>query len=373
MLKVIIFGAGGGGKRIGRWVDHQQAEIIAYADNDLKKKGQTINGVRIIAPGSIRRYEYDYIIIASSFYSEITPQLIGSGVPEEKIICMFKYWKVEFKYLLEQFEKCGNKTEVIITGISYAECGIKSDCLTKKAFNFALPSQDLYYDYHVAKYILNGKHCSKIKYFIICLAYYNFQYDLSKCGFKDRIFRYGQILDKYHGISGARKEYKAHERKLRKIFCKHAHQHFYSSQTNEIEKQKTEQGKKGKGDLIAGGEFFERSKKQAKKDYRKNYPETVLGNKIIFSKYLDLLLQKGIRPICIVLPAHEMYVRNVPHRLEVEFKDIMTELRTQYGFQYYDFFNSSLFGHNDFRDGSHLNKAGAEKFTKILNNTIMWN
>ena len=373
MLKIIIFGAGGGGKRIGKWVDHQQAEIIAYADNDPAKEKQTMNGVGIIAPGSISRYEYDYILIASAFYQDIRRQLIGFGVLKDKIICLFKYWQIDFRYLMEKFLKCRNDIEAIITGISYANYGIRTDYLDRPAFNFALPSQDLYYDYQISMHILNqynGR--KKLKYFIICLAYYSFQYDMSKTVFKDCIYRYARVMDKYHGISGAQEELELYEGLFSKIFSNEAFDLFYASQRKEIQRIESDRVAGNQDDAFIAEKIFENSAKQALKDYNKNYPATVEKNKSIFSEYIEALIQSDIQPICIVLPAYAKYVQNVSRQIGQEFREIMTEFKSQYHFQYYDFFNSTLFDHTDFRDCSHLNYKGAEKFTKMLNNTIAW-
>ncbi|MGN2337482.1 hypothetical protein ACTFIN_05075 [Clostridium cagae] len=46
--------------------------------------------------------------------------------------------------------------------------------------------------------------------------------------------------------------------------------------------------------------------------------------------------------------------------------------KKKYDFQYLDYFNSEAFTDQDFRDVTHLNQYGAEKFTTMLNNDINW-
>jgi hypothetical protein len=105
-----------------------------------------------------------------------------------------------------------------------------------------------------------------------------------------------------------------------------------------------------------------RGKEQAQLDCSKDYPETVCENTQIFMKYLQLLKDYNIKPVVVVFPASKYYT--------MYFSDIISEVIKEYKFQYIDYFRSELFADEDFRDVSHLNEKGAEKFTKILNEII---
>jgi lysophospholipase L1-like esterase len=111
-------------------------------------------------------------------------------------------------------------------------------------------------------------------------------------------------------------------------------------------------------------------KKQAENDCNKDYPATVEENIQIFKEYLKLLKEYNIKPIVVVFPASECYTKYFSKRIQDEFYEIINKTKKEYFFQYIDYFKSKLFDDNDFRDVSHLNEKGAEKFTKILNEII---
>jgi O-methyltransferase len=87
-LKVIVFGAGGGGKNLTKDIEERQEpfEIIAYADNDPKLQGTFLFDKPVIHPGKITSYDYDQIIIAAMDTYNITNQLTKEyGVKPEYI------------------------------------------------------------------------------------------------------------------------------------------------------------------------------------------------------------------------------------------------------------------------------------------------
>ncbi|MCS3469750.1 capsular polysaccharide biosynthesis protein [Pseudomonas sp. JUb42] len=82
--RVYVFGASVGGinfyKRHGR-----QYEVLGFVDNSAQKHGQLVLNKLIHAPGELSQLSFDRIVIASDYYPEIFPQLIGLGIDEKKI------------------------------------------------------------------------------------------------------------------------------------------------------------------------------------------------------------------------------------------------------------------------------------------------
>lgn len=84
--KVIVFGT-------GLWYQSNKKFImenfcvIAITDNDEKKHNTEIDGYKIIKPEMINDYEYDLILVATSYiYSlDIKAQLLNMGIPISKI------------------------------------------------------------------------------------------------------------------------------------------------------------------------------------------------------------------------------------------------------------------------------------------------
>lgn len=86
MLKVLIFGTGVNMQRMINSINYKETEIIACIDNNPYKIGQKVNNICIISPNSINQYKYDFIIIASIDYLNITNQLLELEVDSCKII-----------------------------------------------------------------------------------------------------------------------------------------------------------------------------------------------------------------------------------------------------------------------------------------------
>lgn len=81
--RIIIFGAGGSGKKLFEsYKAKDNIEIVAFADNF--KTGDLFD-VPIIKSEEIKNFDYDYIIIASVAAAPIKNQLLALGIPEQKI------------------------------------------------------------------------------------------------------------------------------------------------------------------------------------------------------------------------------------------------------------------------------------------------
>jgi FlaA1/EpsC-like NDP-sugar epimerase len=83
--KVFIFGAGDNGREIYSKLSHK-FKIIGFLDNDLNKTDYRIDSLNILSPNMLNSFEYDFIIIASTYENDIINQLKALKVSENKII-----------------------------------------------------------------------------------------------------------------------------------------------------------------------------------------------------------------------------------------------------------------------------------------------
>lgn len=112
---------------------------------------------------------------------------------------------------------------------------------------------------------------------------------------------------------------------------------------------------------------------ELQKDFDKNHPETVIENKRILCRILDTLREHQIKPIIVVCPVTEFYREHVGgKKIIADFDATLLALKAKYGFQYFDFFETSLFQETDYRDPTHLNSKGAKKFSRLLDSEITW-
>ena len=99
--KVIIFGTGGVGKTSKDYLIAAKEDVMAFADNDPEKQGTEVEGIPVISPDEIRKYEYDYVVLGL-FKNRVpvTEQLKGLGIPEDRIVTV-----IEQRHIFKNPEK----------------------------------------------------------------------------------------------------------------------------------------------------------------------------------------------------------------------------------------------------------------------------
>ena len=91
MYRCLVFGSGSAYLYRKFNINYKFVQIIAILDNDQLKWGTRLDGILIDKPNNIYNYEFDYILIASSYYIEIQQQLITLGIGKEKIIPFYAF------------------------------------------------------------------------------------------------------------------------------------------------------------------------------------------------------------------------------------------------------------------------------------------
>ncbi|WP_242824655.1 D-alanyl-lipoteichoic acid biosynthesis protein DltD [Clostridium tyrobutyricum] len=340
--------------------------ILAYVDNDTSRWNKLINKKIVVSPDKIVDYNYDYIVIGSQFNQEIYGQLIDMGIGNNKIlqfsVFMDNYFNY-YKYNIDNFISSNDTIEIVTTGISYASAGFREDICCKKSFKFAFGSQDLFYDYHTVKYILDNfpQKRNNIKYVLIGLCYYSFQYDMSLSAMANKTILYYPVLKIGH-----------HFRNVEKVYEDYKVNKYIADNIFRKNKDSSYDFKWNLPTLEDYNDKWKVGKEAAERDCNKDYPETAAEYERIFMDYLELLKMYNIKPIVVVYPVTKYYSKYFSARIETEFHSIIDRVKKKYDFQYMDYFRSDYFKDSDFGDVSHLNWIGAEKFTNILNKNINW-
>lgn len=326
--------------------------IIGYITNEKNSK----NDKKVIQIDNIKNYNYDFIMILdendeNKIFQELKNKEIKNNI---YFYSNFKISVIEgFDYRIRKL-LCKNDIEMIITGSSYAEVGIKAEKLNKNAVNFAFSSQDLYYDYEVANYLLRYNNVkNSVRYAIIGVSYYCFDYDMSQSIAKYRIHRYKGYMQDFHNNNDE------NGINIAKVFYEKSSGMKEYYELNKWKEKTIVKYKNEEQDYIA------------KKNSTMDYDLTRKENIDIFYKYLSLLKSKDIKPIIVICPTSKYYYQyfNDCHQKN-KFYKILNSFKKDFDFQVIDYFNSNLFEDNDFWDYGHLNGKGAEKFTEILNSEI---
>ncbi|GFZ30976.1 hypothetical protein CSC2_15020 [Clostridium zeae] len=362
--KIIVIGVNKLSNKIGSLIDKGKYEIIAFISDDVELRGKWLNGIPIHGSEESKWIKYDYVISASNS---------NWHLQENNSINIYDYIKRYYDYEIyrayDYYVKCKGSLDSFVTGISYAEVAINTQQLPYNIINLAVSSQDLFYDYEWAKMVLNNNEIAKnIKFAIIGLSYYSFEYDLSKSNFKDRVYMYYSIFKTCHShpyYDEIIKSYNKFHKVASKIFKRDYMDSIYS-----LLKENSDSLWESLVSGVMDEEVIERDKWMVEKDCDKNYPLTVEENTMILKKYLSLLKSKEIKPIVVICPVSKHYYSKFSPRIKAEFIDIMNKIKNEFDIEVLDYFESKEFTDQDFYNVSHLNKDGAKKFTKLLNDSI---
>ncbi|KEK24132.1 hypothetical protein [Bacillus gaemokensis] len=355
-----------------------------------RKKCKTIVNVESISDSIFSDPAFHYVIVWGTHAAMLSNVLIQSGVESTKIInltdYMYEWQKRLFSiyqinpdfmnvYTAMQKVKSNPTYELFITGLSYPYCGINPELLQKKSVKLTLPSQDLYYDYLIAKQLLSNPHV--FQYCIMGIGYFSFHFDLSLSSEAHRIHNvyYPLFQDGHHtpvatplsthgllqldtseflsSIFIMNFEYAC----IEKLGCSAPELSWLHAEWNTAPFHMSVE---------------EHGKIRAQSHSKIFYPNTLIENKMIFKKYLDLLMQYNIKPIVVVFPVTSYYARSLNPKLKEGFYNVINEFRNMYSFQVLDLFDSSLFEDSDFYDSDHMNKKGADKMSVLLNQIINW-
>lgn len=361
--RIIIWGAGDIAREVIR-CKNDTVEVLGFMDNnpDIKE----FEGLRDLEKSKLYEEVYDFIVICSRSYEEIHNQLLGMGVSSEKILInpipkaqLYSLYQADFFTRKWNTLSQRRKIEVYISGISYHNDGIDDSVFCRKigkeAFNFANRAQDIFYDYQIAKLLDKEKLLQDTTHYIVGLCYYSFDYDLSKVGGGWEIIRYYPYIKEQHNLASAcpfeafvckAKEYMEKNEIYYRLFHKSAD---YGYIVNNEEGQKT-----------------------AKMDFKKNNPITVWENKEILKQFLTFLKDRSIKPIIVIMPAIEGYVKGCPQALKQRFYDSLMECTEGMDIQILDYFGKYYGDISDYYHVTHFNRKGAEKFTERLIQDIVW-
>ena len=87
--KIIIWGTKDKGIRVLQNINPSEAVVIAFTDSTQTYIDSIHDGIRLLPFYTAIEENFDYIVIASSFYSEITVFLEMHGINNNKIIQIF--------------------------------------------------------------------------------------------------------------------------------------------------------------------------------------------------------------------------------------------------------------------------------------------
>ena len=370
-LDVAICGIGEKTPYIKDILSPESVNLKGYISDNVKE--DFAGSVPVLLSDTVQQNAFDFFIMAESAdAARLTVHEKCSLIDYESywndIFCDNHNWSV-YLNSMEKLAGC----EGLITGISYGLRGIDVRFFSKNFCNLAASGQDLYFDFALLKDAL--KQSKNLRYCIINLSKFSFEYDLSLSVQKRMIpFYYYRTSCVNHCSDPAKRQSVDHIRSFETAVFTENHTVRFASNYRSI----CEQDLYLYNSEVYNSSALDDSSRaeqiaEIEKDYNKNYPSTVRDNLDILRQMLDLLKANHIKPIVVVCPVTEFYRAYMGgDRIITEFEREVLSFQQQYRFQYLNYFDSDLFDESDFRDYSHMNHKGAEKLTRILDMEIDW-
>ncbi|WP_152425976.1 hypothetical protein [Paenibacillus shenyangensis] len=342
---------------IHKLINTDKYRVVAYLTNDNNYVGQTIEDMPILIEENLSALPYHYIINTDNLH-------VTTNHPTFDLIAYINSnYDYEIYKAYAELKELKEELDGFITGLSYAEVAFNTQELQPlKVANVAVSSQDIRQDYNWAKLITENYASNKLKFAIIGLSYYSFEYDLSKSkSKKHRLPMYSSLFEKDDLFS-------MHTDLPSDVLIEN-----FSENLFYLLREKDDNWWYKYIAAVMGDKEIEQGREIAERDSNKNYPETVENNFNILKEYIEMLQKHNIQPILVVCPTSAHYYSHFSKRIETEFLEKITDLRNVYNIDFINLFTSDLFNDQDFYDVSHLNEAGAKKFTKYVLNYIQAN
>ncbi len=82
-MRILLFGTGDYYQKYKKWFAPEEIDVLI--DNDKCKQGSQMDGHEVVSPEAAAEREFDCIVILSVHEASMREQLVGLGIPEEKI------------------------------------------------------------------------------------------------------------------------------------------------------------------------------------------------------------------------------------------------------------------------------------------------
>lgn len=313
----------------------------------------------------VKDFHYDYVLcVEQSGGKRFLKILREYDVPQNKLVGLNFLDVINFfiERVLRYFKEHFTEFEMFATGISWTEMGLDGTRFKRRLFNLARSSQDLYYNFQTAKFaLLCGGGYSRLKYVLIGLAPFSFNYDVSKAStLSFWMLHYLIAFGDLHNFHMTAEDYKSLLRPQ------------YFSTRLPLEPLDWNNPFEAKTPLrFMTPESRLNAREGINTWSKKFYPETRAENVKILDDYLTLCEENNVRPIMFLPPATEGYKKYFNRKMLDEFYYLIGQACKKHPSAIFiDGWKLQGITDRDFYDIDHMNIQGAAKFSTFLNSVI---
>lgn len=371
-MKIIIYGLGKGAEECEKKLRNTQ-DIIGYTDSFSNFKAY--HGKSFICLENISKEKFDYVVVTLNELTAIekvcTLLIQKYSISPNKIILFWYLQNHErYRYKLKKYSL--EKVEGLLFGNSHAMFGFLEDRMKYPAINFAVPSQDLYYDNIILQDCITnyGEQFGNLKYIVIDLYDYNyFNIDVSKGKNFGGYLSWGGVMahhnkDPYSYACGC--IINIDDPAVKQLFAEIGDYVGTDWHENDRWEHITDEEPLSL-EVLTG--------KSAIEEYR----ETIEENMLIFDQMLSSITRwnpnlKIFLTLCprFITMEREERKLDVWKKRKEQFIEIINTAINKYGIYYFDFKDREEISENCYlwKDICHLNTIGAGALTEILNSEI---
>lgn len=371
---IIIYGINRKTPNYLHCLDLTKTFVMAFAVKDKAPELTEYMGIPVIDIEQVQNLEYDYLLCTEE------PEE-ADRYPYEKILNLhshigtFVTGGYEVAYERMNFYRDRGPYDGIVTGLSYIRQGIDLDSIHGHFLNFAIGGQDIFYSYQMFRYAYeHAKEPERIRYAIVGLSPYIFQYDMSMTDYNAAVAeRYYSFLRRMNHFAGAwlyKGAYHYAKDRLDQIM-KEDFEEIYTT----TEEENFLNYERNLRSVVYDSSSLDEKGIQAEKisiekEYHKNYPETEAFNIRTMREYLDELKQRQVKAILVMPPMTKLYRKYMSWDMYQDTMRILAKLQEEYAFTFVNLLTDLELEDKYFRNSSHLNGAGAVKVTECLNQYI---
>ena len=262
------------------------------------------------------------------------------------------------------YRKMPDKITIANTGSSHGVFGIDYKDYEENAFNFAMISQSLEYDYELIDYY--SDQFSEDSILLIVVSWYALWYDeLEEESFESKNTRYFAVLDKEH---------------MRFNENKNSYRNKNVPFINVINREVGNVFKEG---INAGSVAEEKTLRKIGEERAAAHLKLIISetgevlpvlenNREAIIKLVELCKRHDIIPVIVTTPYLSEYSDNYPKEVKNVFNRTISEICVNYEIEHWDFSEDERFCNsvNLFSDTDHLNGEGAKLFTGLIMENI---
>lgn len=372
MKKVIIYGVRGRRRYIEEMLSSNY-EVVGYSDSDsLYQKLKWYEYKPFWTPCKLIDAEFDYILVSIAdaiAAQQVKDRLICFGIERAKIVLASNMFLTEYDFYLPicDYLKLIPNFDGLCMGMSLSRNAVLTHFLTKKFYKLSYYGADLHYQYKNMQLLMERSlaHISSLKYLILELPYFIFNWDLSQgtYTFAKRIPLL-EFFHDYHNMkfSGENLDL-IKEFQIVKDMFKESRQGNRSCVSNNFEYF---------GD--SGFTYYETPFYSLENITHKIYPERIKENTVLLERILDgfTSVNANIKVLVFITPQLQCCFCDISEEYEemkTIYYSVINRVKDSYDIKILDY-TKELQQKSLYFDPIHLNGKGALKFSMKIDEDL---